>query len=500
VGIMVTNGTIMQYFEWDLPNNGMLWKQLIKEAPHLSEKGITAVWIPPCYKGMTQEDVGYGAYDLYDLGKFDQKGTIRTKYGTRDELIGAINALHDYGIQVYADVVLNHKAGADETEKFQAVQVDEYNRDHDMSNQHEIEAWTHFYFPGREGTYSDFQWHWYHFTGVSRDEMTDSNSVYRIVGEGKGWANNEEVSSEYGNYDYLMFADVDFNHPEVLEETKQWITWFINETGIDGIRLDAVKHIESSFIDRLVEYVRGEFGEEFFFVAEYWEQDTDLLQQYLDSQNYDISMMDVRLHYAMHEISKNAYSADLSRLFEKTLVRENALHAVTFVDNHDSQPGQSLESFVEPWFKPLAYGIILLSSLGYPCIFYGDYYGYSNDKINYDGDKELIDSLLYLRRNFAYGEMNTYLSEPKCIGFTRTGNDEYPVGCAVVLSIENEKEKEMNVGKLHAGDVYFDAIGSRKDSITIKQDGTAIFPVDPKSISVWIPKKHNEKINNEAWM
>jgi len=96
--------------------------------------------------------------------------------------------------------------------------------------------------------------------------------------------------------------------------------------------------------------------------------------------------------------------------------------------------------------------------------------------------------------------MNTYLSEPKCIGFTRTGNDEYPVGCAVVLSIENEKEKEMNVGKLHAGDVYFDAIGSRKDSITIKQDGTAIFPVDPKSISVWIPKKHNEKINNEAWM
>ncbi|WP_337432022.1 glycoside hydrolase family 70 protein, partial [Salmonella enterica] len=50
---------------------------------------------------------------------------MRTKYGTRDELIGAINALHDYGIQVYADVVLNHKAGADETEKFQAVQVDE---------------------------------------------------------------------------------------------------------------------------------------------------------------------------------------------------------------------------------------------------------------------------------------------------------------------------------------------------------------------------------------
>lgn len=489
---MIKNGTMMQYFEWDLPNNGKLWKQLIKEAPNLSEKGITAVWIPPCFKGMGQDDVGYGVYDLYDLGKFDQKGTVRTKYGTRNELIGAINALHEHGIQVYADVVLNHKAGADETETFQAVQVDENDRQKNISEEHEIEGWTHFSYPGRDGEYSDFQWHWYHFSGVSRDEKTDTNGVYRIVGEGKGWAENEEVSNEFGNFDYLMFADVDFNHPEVIEETKKWITWFINETGVDGIRLDGVKHIESSFIDELVEYVRSEFGEEFFFVAEYWEQDTELLHEYLETQNYDISMMDVQLHYAMHEISKNAPDTDLSRVFEETLYQESARYAVTFVDNHDSQPGQALESFVEPWFKPLAYGILLLSSYGYPCIFYSDYYGYNNEDVSYDGDRELIDSLLYLRKNFAYGETTRYLDDPKCIGFTRTGNDEYPVGCAVVLSIGDEKEKEMNIGKLHAGEVYYDAIGFREEEVIIEEDGSAIFPVGAGSISVWIPKKYNK--------
>ena len=76
----------MQYFEWNLPNDGMLWKRLKDDASHLHEIGISAVWIPPAYKGHEQADEGYGTYDLYDLGEFDQKGTIRTKYGTKQEL------------------------------------------------------------------------------------------------------------------------------------------------------------------------------------------------------------------------------------------------------------------------------------------------------------------------------------------------------------------------------------------------------------------------------
>ncbi|MER2064071.1 MAG: alpha-amylase, partial [Alkalibacterium sp.] len=78
------NGTMMQYFEWDLPNDGKHWQRLKEDAEHLKEIGITSVWIPPCYKGVGQEDVGYGVYDMYDLGEFDQKGTVRTKYGTKE--------------------------------------------------------------------------------------------------------------------------------------------------------------------------------------------------------------------------------------------------------------------------------------------------------------------------------------------------------------------------------------------------------------------------------
>ena len=53
--------------------------------------------------------MGYGVYDMYDLGEFDQKGTIRTKYGTKEEYLAAIRAFHAQGIRVYADIVLNHR-------------------------------------------------------------------------------------------------------------------------------------------------------------------------------------------------------------------------------------------------------------------------------------------------------------------------------------------------------------------------------------------------------
>ena len=49
------NGVMMQYFEWNLPNDGKLWKQLKADAAHLHEIGVTAVWIPPAYKALQAE-------------------------------------------------------------------------------------------------------------------------------------------------------------------------------------------------------------------------------------------------------------------------------------------------------------------------------------------------------------------------------------------------------------------------------------------------------------
>jgi cell division protease FtsH len=108
-------GTMVQYFHWYIPPDGNLWKQIKSDAQHLKDLGFTSVWFPPAYKGASGgHSTGYDVYDLYDLGEFDQKGSVRTKYGTRQEYLDAIDAIHGCGMRVIVDIVLNHKAGGDE--------------------------------------------------------------------------------------------------------------------------------------------------------------------------------------------------------------------------------------------------------------------------------------------------------------------------------------------------------------------------------------------------
>ena len=71
---MKYNKTMMQYFEWYYPENCTLWYRIKKDAQNLKNLGINMVWLPPAYKCASGiHDVGYGVYDLYDLGEFDQK-------------------------------------------------------------------------------------------------------------------------------------------------------------------------------------------------------------------------------------------------------------------------------------------------------------------------------------------------------------------------------------------------------------------------------------------
>ena len=91
---------MMQAFEWDTPADGGYYKFLKENAKKIKDAGIDALWLPPMCKGGGDQDVGYGIYDLWDLGEFDQKGTVRTKYGTKKELLEAIDELHKNEIKV----------------------------------------------------------------------------------------------------------------------------------------------------------------------------------------------------------------------------------------------------------------------------------------------------------------------------------------------------------------------------------------------------------------
>jgi len=208
------NGVMMQFFHWYYPADGSLWKKLAAEARSLAKGGFTSLWLPPAYKGSSgQDDVGYGVYDLYDLGEFNQKGTVPTKYGTKDEYLAAIAACHASQIEVYADVVLNHKGGGDDVEWVKCARVSQTDRNFVIDEEVWIAAWTEFLFPGRKGKYSSFTWCWEQFDGVDWAENLGENGIFKFLSRGKDWA--KMVSRENGNYDYLMFSDIDMNDPNV---------------------------------------------------------------------------------------------------------------------------------------------------------------------------------------------------------------------------------------------------------------------------------------------
>lgn len=480
------NETMMQYFEWYLRPEDELWNKVISDSAYLATTGITTIWLPPAYKGSSGiYDVGYGVYDLYDLGEFNQKGSIRTKYGTKEEYLNAIKVLQGNGISVLADTVLNHRLGADGLEDVIAIEDNPFNRTQDIGELRTIRAWTKYEFPGRGNTYSNFKWNWTHFHGVDWDDLTQKKSIFKFYG--KHW--DDEVDKENGNFDYLMGADVDVNNVDVVNELLRWAKWYLDTTHIDGFRMDAVKHIRAPFFKDFITTLRKETGKKLYTVGEYWSANLESLTNYIKETNGVMSLFDVPLHYNFFNASNSNGFYDMRTILDGSLVKSNPEKAVTFVDNHDTEPGQALESWVQDWFKPLAYAIILLREAGLPCVFYGNYYGIAEKQI--PPMKKILERFMLARKFFAYGPQEDYFDDANIIGWVRKGDYEHPdSGMAVILSDGNGGCKMMNVGTRLAGCTLYDYTGNIQEPVYVDQEGNGIFYTNGGSVSVWVKKEN----------
>lgn len=489
------NATMLQSFHWYSEGNATLYDHLANTSDWLQDLGITSVWLPPAYKGSGGGySVGYDPYDLYDLGEFDQKGTIPTKYGNKQQLLNACKTLQGKGIGIIADIVLNHKAGGDDKEKFQAIKVDNHNRNKAISEVIEIESYTKFTFPGRGKKYSDFEWNFTCFSGVDYAEG-HGDCIFRIINEHTdNW--EEVIGDEKGNYDFLMYNDVNHENPFVREELNNWAKWYHDQIYFNGVRLDAVKHQSPQFYKEWLHNLRANTGKNIFAVGEYWTPGLlPLMLNYIDATEGCMSLFDASLQRNFHLASKAGGGYDLRNIFSETLVSARPDLAVTVVANHDTQPLQELESPVDPWFKPLAYALILLRVDGYPCVFYPDLYGTSYmDKGDDGNDYEIfmpkvdgIEGLLKARKENAYGVQRDYFEDANCVGWVREG-DGYNRGCAVVMSNKDAYTKPMEMGTAYAGQTFYDLLGRIQDKITIREDGWADFPCPAGNVSVWVPE------------
>ncbi len=489
----MSNMTLFQFFHWYYSPEGDLWKHAADQSAHLASLGVTHAWLPPAFKSAYGTyDPGYAVYDLYDLGEFDQKGTVRTRFGTKAEYLQCIKALHKNRVQVLADIVLNHKHGADETEKVPVIQVDAENRTETIGEQKEMDIWTKFTFPGRKNKYSEYVWDWHSFSGIDGGGE-NKEAIYKILNEhGTEWDNL--IEEEKGNFDYLSGADIEFRNQNVREELKKWGEWYINTTKIDGFRLDAIKHITPGFFSEWLDHLRNHFQRDFFCVGEYWRRDVNPLLKYIEVTGGKIQLMDVPLHFNFHQASLGGNDYDMRTIFDNSLLQNNPSLSVTFVDNHDTQPLQALELVVEYWFKPIAYALILLREQGIPCVFYPAIYGakYSDNREGEEIHIELnavpgLAEMMKARKHLSYGMQRDYFDHGNTIGWTREGDKSKDFsGCAVLVTNGSAGFKSMELGKRHVGKTFVDICGGHEEKVKIDKNGWGNFLVKDASVSVWV--------------
>jgi alpha-amylase len=448
----VVNGVMMQGFYWDVPisnTQGTWWQVLGSKAAELKAAGITALWLPPAYKGGSQSDVGYGVYDRYDLGEFNQKGTVATRYGTIGQLQTAIGALHGQGIQVYEDMVMNHLTFADNQEL--------------ANNQYNV--YTSFTYPGRNNTYSNYQWHWYNFSAT---QQAPNNGWYQ-------W--NPYDFTPYANgdaYDNLLGSEIRYNDINNANETITWGNWITTKLQLDGYRLDATKHIQTAYVNRWLDNVKGTR----FAVSEAWFRNLQDLKNYAAATGGRTSLFDVPLHYTFQDMSNGNGAWDMRGLQFAGFTESNPTLSVSFVDNHDTDHPGALYSPVTN-LKMLAYAYILTRANGYPCVFYKDYYNY--------GLGNQIKTLNGIRQANAYGAAAEYTSvnDADVYAYSRAGDASHK-GLLLLLN-DGGSARTKTITTPFKSATLTDKTGNNTSTVTTDANGTGNFPVNARSYSVWVP-------------
>lgn len=442
-------GVLLQAFYWDCPrleNQEFKWWSFVNEQlDSIRNAGFTALWLPPAGKaanigGMS---MGYDPYDFYDLGEYDQKGSRATWFGMREELTGLIEKCHEYGLQVYADLVLNHNNGGDEKE---------------INPLDQQERWTRF--NPASGKFPR-NWECFHPSRFER------------------WDNRE----------FGAMPDLCHRNPYVYSELMEYSRWLIEDIGFDGFRYDFVMGYGGWMVKSILERkYRKPDNENYspFGVGECWDKERDI-DEWLDEVNNWSDNPGTAFDFALREKLKNlcdqfGYSL-LNFLAGDTLSDERPVSAVTFVENHDLSRQEPIIND-----KILAYAWILTHE-GYPCVFWTDYF---NLGLGASGSPTGIEALVQLHESHAYGRKRVLYVNDDLYIMQREGIGDKP-GLIFVL---NNRGDSWQGQWVYAGKsrlnyrpaAYYSSIATgQPEDKTTDAWGYADFWAPPRGYAVYVP-------------
>ncbi len=316
------------------------FRGIVEKIPYLKNLGVTALWITPVYLsvgrcGGSDGSDGYHGYWALDFDKVDPH-----LYSSRPDLVEGsrmylkqlVDELHKSGIKVILDMVVNHTG---------------YHNDTYMS------------YPGKK-----IQEDWFN-SGAEGDVVKGS-----LCG----------------------LPDLNLGKVDVVDYFVNNILEWIEQTGIDGIRMDTVKHVERAFWYFFKSYIRGRY-KNITLIGEDLEYDVYSISQYQKDHDFD-TLFDFPLCSVIKEVfirngsmtliaKPRLNEGEVRGVLDHDRCYTNANRLVTLLDNHDLDRRFMTEilDFYGHWDRDLAVKVFklclsfLFTTRGIPQIYYGSEIG-----------------------------------------------------------------------------------------------------------------------------
>jgi len=237
---------VLEGFWWNYQNNNYVngWSNYLTDlAPRLRGLGIDDVWLPPCEKNSGTNSVGYAPFDLYDLGDKWQKGSLKTRMGTKDELLRLIGVLHANGCDVIQDAVLNHcsdagsalsGAGGQDNATLSMQTNNGYKNFRYVCYSHPAGNESSTDYLGRTGRWPKNWENFYPNTSNNHYNTGDWDAI--LFGPDISYESTAYGTSSNATYNPAQGSDY------MRTGARNWLIWFKKQTGADGFRLDAAKN------------------------------------------------------------------------------------------------------------------------------------------------------------------------------------------------------------------------------------------------------------------
>lgn len=302
---------------------------LTQKLDYIKGLGADCIWLMP-----VAESPSYHGYDVTNYYK------IEPDYGTNDDFKAFVAAAHARGITVLVDLVLNH-----------------------ASSEHP------------------------YFQEALRDTLAPHRNWFRWSKTGgNNWHKSPLRDEYYYGFFWSGMPDLNFEHPAVMTEAKYVARYWIDSLGVDGFRLDAIRHLievgDSNANTGATHAALREYGQYVRMVAprsytigEVWDDVDNILAYYPDQLDAYFAFP---ISNALMDAVRDGNAGNLTATVVRFQDAQPAWRWAPFQRNHDQTRTMTYLQNDVAGAKLAA--TILLTLPGVPFIYYGEEIGMTGDK------------------------------------------------------------------------------------------------------------------------